>query len=75
MPLLGLAATIECAANANGTLSEYTVLSETPADQEFGSAAFKLSRLYKMGPTDADGSSVAGRRVALPVAFTASPAE
>jgi TonB family protein len=60
---------LHCVANANGTIGDCTVLSESPADQGFGDASLKLSKLFKLNPAMPDGKSVEGGRVILSLDF------
>jgi protein TonB len=62
-------ASITCTVNTNGTVSDCNVSSENPPDQEFGSAALKLSRLFKMRPLTRDGAPVGGAKVTIPIGF------
>jgi protein TonB len=62
-------ASITCTVNTNGTVSDCSVSSESPADQEFGSAALKLSKLFKMRPQTRDGAPVGGAKVTIPIGF------
>jgi protein TonB len=45
------------------------VLSEDPADQGFGDAAIKLSKLFKMRPQTKDGAPTNGGTVRIPIRF------
>ena len=62
-------AVIKCRVQADGMLGECTVLSEEPADGQFGEAALKLSALFKMQPTTRDGLPTAGGWVVIPIRF------
>lgn len=62
-------ATITCAVTARGTLENCVVVSETPGDFGFGDAALRLSRLFRMKPSNLDGLSVAGKTVTVPIVF------
>jgi protein TonB len=62
-------ATIKCTVAANGTVNNCSVVSEDPDGLGFGSAAQRLSKLFKMKPKTADGQSVDGAEVTIPIAF------
>ncbi|MDB5465295.1 MAG: TonB protein, partial [Phenylobacterium sp.] len=62
-------ATISCTVNARGTLDNCSVVSETPADQDFGSSALRMSKLFKMRPQTKDGAPVDGGTVRIPIRF------
>jgi protein TonB len=62
-------ATISCSVTAKGTLEGCSVQSEDPADQDFGSAALRMSRLFKMRPMTKDGAPVEGGTVRIPIRF------
>lgn len=62
-------ATLNCAVTARGTLENCSVTEETPSNQEFGSAALKLSKLFKMRPLTKDGAPSEGGSVRIPLAF------
>jgi TonB family protein len=61
---------LDCIAAANGAL-DCSVTEESPTGWGFGAAALSIARQARIEPTAADGSSVAGRRVRLPLAFRA----
>ena len=46
-----------------------SVVSEDPADQDFGDAALKLSKLFKMRPQSKDGVPTGGGTVRIPIRF------
>lgn len=62
-------ATISCSVTAKGTLENCEIVSEDPADQDFGTAAMRLSKLFKMKPKTADGAPVDGGTVRIPIRF------
>jgi protein TonB len=61
-------ATLHCTVNVNGTV-DCSVISEDPPDMEFGSAALKLSRMFKMRPMSRDGAPTAGGTINIPIRF------
>src|SRR6185437_5889309 len=62
-------ATIHCTVNARGTLDSCSVASEEPSDQDFGTAALKLSKLFKMKPQTKDSAPVDGGQINIPIRF------
>lgn len=62
-------ATIACTVDAKGALQACQVVSESPADQDFGQAALRMSRLFKMRPMTLDGAAVSGGAVRVPIRF------
>jgi protein TonB len=62
-------ATISCSVTASGTLTNCSIVSETPADYGFGDAALKLSRTFRMRPKTSDGNPVEGGTVRVPIVF------
>jgi protein TonB len=63
-------AEISCTVLATGKLTNCSVLSEDPPDQQFGDAAMKLSKLFKMRPQTKDGAPTSGGTVRIPIRFT-----
>ena len=61
-------AQLECVIIAGGQFRCRTA-SETPQGQGFGVAAVRLAALFRVEETDADGNSLVGRRVVLPIRF------
>jgi protein TonB len=61
--------TLDCAVNGGGGLEACSVVSETPEDQEFGAAALRMTRLFKMRPMTRDGAPVSGGTVRIPIRF------
>jgi protein TonB len=59
---------LHCQVSASGTLN-CSVASEQPADQEFGSAALKMSKLFKMRPQTRDGAPTSGGEINIPIRF------
>ena len=62
-------ATVNCAIQANGTLGECLVLTETPDGFGFGDAATKIARRYQVSTLDKRGIDIVGRRVTIPIVF------
>lgn len=62
------AATLNCIATGQGTLSDCRVQTETPAGEGFGEAALRMAPLFRMKPRDREGS-VKGRPVTIPIRF------
>lgn len=50
------AATLQCKASSNGSLSECSVISETPADAGFGQAALRAVRTGRLSPRTMDNT-------------------
>jgi protein TonB len=66
---VGGSATLNCTVTAQGTLTECSVGSEDPSDQGFGTAALKMTRLFKMRPQTRDGQPVGGAKINIPLRF------
>ena len=62
-------ATLKCTVTAKGTVENCMIVSEEPDNLGFGSAAMKLSRLFKMKPKTSDGQAVEGAEVTIPISF------
>jgi TonB family protein len=59
------AVTLECAATAEGRLTNCHVSSETPKGKDYGKVAQLASLFFRVQATDPEGAAVAGRRVRL----------
>jgi TonB family protein len=60
---------MRCTATSAGLLQNCSVIAETPAGNGFGAAALSLAAGMELKPTAADGASVAGRNLIVPVKF------
>ncbi|MDQ2860428.1 MAG: energy transducer TonB [Pseudomonadota bacterium] len=70
---IGGRAEISCVVTAQGTLDSCSVVSEDPSDQEFGTQALKMAKLFKMRPKTRDGAPVGGATINIPIRFTPAP--
>ncbi len=66
-------ATIVCRILVNGRLTACAVVEETPLGMGFGEATVRLAPLFQMAPTTADGKSVEGGTVRIPLVWNAPP--
>lgn len=66
---VGGRAIIVCKVKTNGTLEDCRVDSESPEGMGFGQAALRVSKLFKMKPTQKDGTPVEGRTIRVPIAW------
>ncbi|MDR3470525.1 MAG: tetratricopeptide repeat protein [Devosia sp.] len=66
---IGGQARLTCIANVDGALVRCTVTDENPPGYGSGTAALEMAPLFKMKPFTADGRSVAGAVVIVPIHF------
>lgn len=64
-------ARLKCDVIATGEITNCKVLEEAPVDLGFGAAGVRLSQFFRMKPTTADGQSVGGATVLIPLSFSA----
>ena len=69
----GGSALIECHVRRDGTLFDCVIVSEQPANEDFGPAALKLAPYFQMSPQTAEGQSVEGGTVRIPIVFNIEP--
>ena len=62
-------ATLSCTLNDDGLLTGCRVVSESPAGAGFGPAALSLAYKFRMSPLTANGDSVEGAQVEIPIVF------
>ena len=65
-------AVIKCRAVADGKLKDCNVLAEFPKNVGFGKASIALGRYFQMKPTAADGQSVDGAVIMIPLVWRVS---
>jgi protein TonB len=63
-------ATMSCRVAKTGLLENCVVVDETPAGFDFGLAALKLQRHFKLSATTKDGRSTEGGSIRIPVHFS-----
>lgn len=63
-------AALSCVVQANGSVSDCVVTSESPGGFGFGRSAQSLSRHFRISPRTVDGQAVEGARVAINLRFT-----
>jgi TonB family protein len=61
---------LRCTASATGSLDGCRVAQESPQAAGFGAAALSLASQMQLRTTDAQGQSIAGRSLVVPVKFT-----
>lgn len=62
-------AAVNCTVLAGGALSDCAVATEFPTAFEFGAAAIKITRYYRVSTVDKHGNDIVGRRLAIPMDF------
>jgi TonB family protein len=60
---------LNCTVTTEGLLGGCAVASEDPASGNFGEAALRIASLYQMRPQTADGRSLRGVKVTMPMTF------
>ena len=60
-------AVIRCKVKLDGTLTDCTIIREAPPGYGFGRATVEAARYFKMTPKTADGTSVEGGVVTIPL--------
>jgi protein TonB len=66
-------AVVQCGVLADGHLDHCQVIAEQPEGMGFGEASVEMAVLFKMKPTMADGSSVDGAQVLIPLSWSLGP--
>lgn len=66
---VGGRAIIECWVTGQGTLTDCVAISETPAGMGFGEATVQIAAKFRMRPRTADGRTVEGARIRLPITW------
>jgi TonB family protein len=64
---------MSCIAATDGRFAGCRIESEVPAGLGFGAAALSVAHSFKISPTTADGVSVAGGRISVPIHFYRAP--
>jgi protein TonB len=62
-------ARIACIVTDTGSLTDCSIVDESPPDFGFGQAALKLAHVFKMKLIGSDGRSTSGGLVTVPVNF------
>lgn len=66
---------IVCQLTASGRLESCVVEDETPPGFGFGKAALSLAPRFRFATTDADGKSVVGGKIRIPLVWNAPPGD
>jgi TonB family protein len=64
---------MKCEVLKDGALTACTILQEDPPGQGFGESILASARYFKMAPTAADGTSVEGRSIIIPIKWEVAP--
>jgi protein TonB len=70
---LGGHTTMACKVRKDGTLTDCAITEETPTGYGFGEAALASAQYFRMSPTTADGKSVEGGTVVIPIGWRMAP--
>lgn len=63
------AATMECRVLATGSVTNCSIIRESPAGYGFGEAALASTRYFKLNPRTVDGQAIEGAKVQIPMGF------
>jgi TonB family protein len=64
---------MSCKVRKDGTLTDCAIVQEDPPGYGFGDATLAVARYFRMTPTTADGKSVEGGTVIIPIAWRLAP--
>ena len=63
-------AVMKCRVTFDGKLTDCSILAEFPQNMGFGKAALTLSNRFQMSPSAADGQSVDGAEITIPIGWS-----